>query len=115
MADIVLPAKRLDRLIDCAAVSGDIASNNRRNFYLILFPHSASLLLSLLLLLDPLLAVLLADLPLLLVVFSNLSTHKSMRDKNRGGWRSQRKRTSKRRSTNLAPHGDNSLNKLGSG
>jgi len=72
-------------------------------------------LLSLLLLLDPLLAVLLADLPLLLVEFSNLSTHKSMRDKNRGGWRSQRKRTSKRRSTNLAPHGESSLNKLGSG
>ncbi len=115
MADIVLPAKRLDRLIDCAAVSGDIASNNRRNFYLIMFPHSAALLLSLLLLLDPLLAVLLADLPLLLVEFSNLSTHRNMQDKHRGGWRSQRKRTSKRRSTNRAPQGDSSLNKLGSG
>ena len=115
MADIVLPAKRLDRLIDCAAVSADIASSNRRNFYLILFPHSAALLLSLLLLLDPLLAVLLADFPLLLVEFSNLSTHKSMQDKHRGGWLSQRKRTSKRRSINRAPHGESSLNKLGSG
>jgi cation transport ATPase len=115
MADIILPAKRLDRLIDCAAVSGDIASNNSRNFYLILFPHSAALLLSLLLLLDPLLSVLLADLPLLLIEFSNLSTHKNMKDKHGGGWRSQRKRTSKRRSTNRAPHGDSSSNKLGSG
>ena len=114
MADIILPAKRLDRLIDCATVSGDIASNNSRNFYLILFPHSASLLLSLLLLLDPLLAVLLADLPLLLLEFSNLSTHKNMKEKHRFFARSQRKRTSKRRSTNRAPQGDNSLNKLGS-
>ena len=115
MADIVLPAKRLDRLIDCAAVSGDIASNNSRNFYLILFPHCASLLLSLLLLLDPLLAILLADLPLLMLEFSNLSTHKSMKEKHRIFARSQRKRTSNRRSTNRAPHGDSSLNKLGSG
>jgi soluble P-type ATPase len=115
MADIILPAKRLDRLIDCATVSGDIVSNNSRNFYLILFPHSASLLLSLLLLLDPLLAILLADLPLLLLEFSNLSTHKNMKEKHRIFARSQRKRTSKRRSTNRAPHGDSSLNKLGSG
>jgi len=115
MADIILPAKRLDRIIDCATVSGDIASNNSRNFYLILFPHCASLLLSLLLLLDPLLAILLADLPLLMLEFSNLSTHKSMKEKHRIFARSQRKRTSNRRSTNRAPHGDSSLNKLGSG
>ncbi len=74
----------------------------------------ASSLLSLLLLLDPILAFLLADLPFLLIEFSNLSTHKSVQDKHRGGWRSQRKRTSKRRSTNRAPYGDSSLNKLGS-
>ena len=75
----------------------------------------AALLLSLLLLLDPLLSVVLVNLPMLFVEFSNLLTHKNMKNKHRGGWRSQRKRTSKRRSTNLAPHGDNSLNKLGSG
>ena len=115
MADIVLPANRLDRLIDCAVVSFNIASNNRRNFYLIIFPHSAALLLSVLLLLDPLLAVLLADLPQIFVELRNLSAHKTMQFKHRGAWRSQRKRTSKRRSTNRAPHGDNSLNKLGSG
>ena len=103
MADIVLPAKRLDRLVDCTAIATDVAAANRVNFYLILFPHSAALLLSLLLLLDPILAVLLADIPMLLVELNNLSNYNHMKNNYLHGWWTQRKRTSRRRSSRRAP------------
>jgi hypothetical protein len=103
MADILLPAKRLDRLVDCNAIAKDIAAANRVNLYIILFPHSAALLLSLLLLLDPILAVLLADIPMVLVELNNLSNFNHMKNNHLRGWRSHRKRTSKRRPSKRAP------------
>jgi hypothetical protein len=114
MADIVLPAKRLDRLVDCVAVAEDIGANNRQNFYLVLLPHSAALLLSVLLLLDPLLAILLADVPLVMladvplvmVEINNLQTFNHLRQEHKLGWKAQRKRTSKCLRSTLAPDGN---------
>jgi Cu2+-exporting ATPase len=99
MADIVLPAQRLDRLVDCVTVAEDIGANNRFNFYLTLLPHSSALLLSIVVSLDPLIAVLLADLPMLLVELKNLQTYNHLRTHHHLGWRAQRKRASKRRSS----------------
>jgi cation transport ATPase len=97
LADLVLPAKRLDRLVDCVAVAEDIGANNRQNLYLILVPHSAALLLSVLLLLDPLLAILLADVPLVLAELHNLHTYSHLQQHHRLGWRALRKRKAKHR------------------
>lgn len=115
MADIVVPAKRLDRLVDCVAVAEDIGANNRQNFYLVLLPHSAALLLSVLLLLDPLLAVLLADVPLVLVELNNLQTFQHLRQEHKLGWKAQRKRTSRRRPATRAPEGESRKQASGKG
>ena len=115
IADIVLPARRLDRLVDCVTVARQIGLSNRQNLYLTLLPHSAALLLSLVVLLDPLVAVLLADLPMLLAEFNNLRTYQHLHRHHRLGWRAQRKRTSRRRSATLAPQGARSRQLLGSG
>jgi Cu2+-exporting ATPase len=95
LADIVLPTSRIDRLVDCVAVAADIGSNNRQNFYLVLLPHSVAFLLGLLLLFDPLLAVLLTDVPLVLIELHNLRTHHHLLQRHRLGWRALRKRRSK--------------------
>ena len=115
MADIVLPAQRLDRLVDCVAVAEDIGSNNGLNFYLTLLPHSSALLLSFLLQLDPLLAVLLADMPMLMVEVNNLMTYNHLRSHHHLGWKAQRKRTSRRRPWTLAPQGARPRQALGKG
>lgn len=115
MADIVLPARRLDRLVDCVTIARQISRTNRQNLYLTLVPHSAALLLSLVVMLDPLIAVLLADLPMLLAEFNNLQTYHHLLHHHRLGWRAQRKRTSRRRPATLAPQGARSRQVLGSG
>lgn len=102
MADIVLPSRRLDRLLDCVNLSATIGANNRQNFYLTLVPHSAALLLGLVVLLDPLIAVLLADLPMLVVEINNLRTYNALREHHRIGWKAERKRSTRRRSGALA-------------
>jgi hypothetical protein len=55
------------------------------------------LLLSVLLLLDPLLAILLADVPLVLAELHNLNTYNHLQQHHRLGWRALRKRKAKRR------------------
>jgi manganese/zinc-transporting P-type ATPase C len=115
MADIVLPAQRLDRLIDCVSVAEDIGANNRHNFYLTLLPHASALLLSFVVQLDPLIAVLLADMPMLLVELNNLQTYNHLRSHHRLGWKAQRKRTSRRRPTTRAPLGARARQLAGSG
>jgi hypothetical protein len=77
-------------------VAEDIGANNRQNFYLILVPHSAALLLSILPVFDPFLAILLADVPLVLVELHNLHTHNHLQQHHRLGWRALRKRKAKR-------------------
>jgi Cu2+-exporting ATPase len=106
LADIILPAQRLDRLVDCLAIACDVGANNRLNLYMMLVPHSAALLLSLLIAIDPLIAVLLADVPLLLIELNNLRTYAHLRSEHTLGWRAkhtQRKRTSRSRPASLAP------------
>jgi cation transport ATPase len=115
LADLVLPAGRLDRLVDCVTIARLTGLQARQNFYLTLLPHGAALLLSLVVRLDPLIAVLLADLPMLLAEFNNLKTYQQLHRHHRLGWRAQRKRTSRRRPATLAPLGVRSRQVLGSG
>ena len=115
MADIILPAQRLDRLVDCVSVAEDLGSNNRVNFYLTLLPHASALLLSFVISLDPLIAVLLADVPMLLVEINTLKTYSHLRSEHHLGWKAQRKRTSRRRPTTRAPQGDRSRQLVGNG
>jgi len=115
MADIILPAHRLDRLVDCVTVAEDIGVNNRLNFYLTLLPHASALMLSFIVRLDPLIAVLLVDLPMLLAELKNLQTYNHLRTHHHLGWKAQRKRTSSRRPATRAPHGARAKQLLGRG
>jgi len=115
MADIILPAQRLDRLIDCVTVAEDIGSNNRFNFYLTLLPHASALLLSFVISLDPLIAVLLADMPMLLVEINTLKTYHHLRSDHHLGWKAQRKRTSRRRPSTRALQGARFRQLVGNG
>jgi hypothetical protein len=67
--------------------------------------NGGALLLSLVVKLDVLIAVLLADLPILLVEFTNLKRFQHLHQHHRLGWRAQRKRTSRRRPATRAPQG----------
>jgi cation transport ATPase len=113
MADIILPAQRLDRLVDCVTLAEDIGSNNRLNFYLTLLPHASAVLLSFVISLDPLIAVLLTDMPMLLVEINNLKTYNHLRNEHRLGWKAQRKRTSRRRPSTRALQGARSRQLVG--
>ena len=105
MADIILPAQRLDRLVDCVTVAEDIGSNNRINFYLTLLPHASAVLLSFVISLDPLIAVLLADMPMLLVELNTLQTYNHLRSEHHLGWKAERKRILKARHSTRAATG----------
>jgi len=86
-------------------VAEDIGSNNRINFYLTLLPHASAVLLSFVISLDPLIAVLLADMPMLLVELNTLQTYNHLRSEHHLGWKAERKRTLKARHSTRAATG----------
>jgi soluble P-type ATPase len=65
LADLVIPSERLDRLADCVALARQARRLNRTNLALVAGPHLLALVLNLLRPLNPLVAILLTDLPLL--------------------------------------------------
>jgi soluble P-type ATPase len=65
LADLVIPSERLDRLADCLALARRARRLNRTNLALVAGPHLLALVLNLLRPLNPLVSILLTDLPLL--------------------------------------------------
>jgi cation transport ATPase len=65
LADLVIPSERLDRLADCVALARQARRLNRTNLALVAGPHLLALVLNLLRPLNPLVSILLTDLPLL--------------------------------------------------
>ncbi|MEY3544148.1 MAG: hypothetical protein RLZZ247_305 [Cyanobacteriota bacterium] len=65
-ADLVLRPEAIGRLVACQAIAWDATQRHRRNLALVLAPHISVVLLNLLLPVNPVLAVLAVDLPMLL-------------------------------------------------
>jgi len=72
LADVVIPAQRIDRLADCMALARRARRLNRTNMALVVGPHLLALALNLLRPLNPLASILLTDLPLLLAELQTL-------------------------------------------
>ena len=92
MADLVLPASRFDRLLDCVVLADHISVNNRQNLVLTIVPHGTALLLNLLISLDPWIAVMLVDMPILLMEINNLNTYRHLIGHHHLGWKAEHKR-----------------------
>ena len=73
LADLVIPSERLDRLADCVALARQARRLNRTNLALVAGPHLLALVLNLLRPLNPLVAILLTDLPLLAAELQTLA------------------------------------------
>ena len=65
-ADLVLRPEAIGSLVACQAIAWEAAQRDRRNLALVLAPHISVVLLNLLLPVNPVLAVLAVDLPVLL-------------------------------------------------
>lgn len=94
LADLVLPASRFDRLLDCVVLAEQISANNRQNLLLTIVPHGTALLLNLLITLDPWIAVMLVDMPILLMEVNNLNTYRHISEHHNLGWKAEQKRSS---------------------
>jgi cation transport ATPase len=73
LADLVIPSERLDRLADCVALARQARRLNSTNLALVAGPHLLALVLNLLRPLNPLVAILLTDLPLLAAELQTLA------------------------------------------
>ena len=73
LADLVIPSERLDRLADCLALARRARRLNRTNLALVAGPHLLALALNLLRPLNPLVSILLTDLPLLAAELQTLA------------------------------------------
>lgn len=72
LADVVIPAERIDRLADCMDLARRARRLNRTNMALVAGPHLLALVVNLLRPLNPLASILLTDLPLLVAELQTL-------------------------------------------
>lgn len=72
-ADLVLRPEAIGSLVACQAIAWEATQRHRRNLALVLAPHISVVLLNLLLPVNPVLAVLAVDLPLLLAELGRIS------------------------------------------
>ena len=73
-ADLVVRPEALGNLVACQTLALDAAQRHRRNLALVLVPHISVVLLNLLLPINPVLAVLTVDLPVLLAELGRIGS-----------------------------------------
>ena len=89
-ADLVVRPEALGNLVACQTLALDAAQRHRRNLALVLMPHISVVLLNLLLPINPVLAVLTVDLPVLLTELGRIGSgqdgiQKTTKKPRRGG------------------------------
>jgi len=89
-ADLVVRPEALGNLVACQTLALDAAQRHRRNLALVLVPHISVVLLNLLLPINPVLAVLTVDLPVLLAELGRIGSgqdgiQKTTKKPRRGG------------------------------